>query len=412
VCKAKVDVGFLLDGSGSVEFYAKGNFQRCKNFINKFVKSFMVSKDDSHFGLVLFSSDSNVEFKFDDHYDAASITAAVNATKYPGMGTYAGKGLTLAKDDLYSAPVRSGVPRILIVMTDGISSDDVAGPAKALRDMGVEIFALGIGKNYDQGQLDSMGSDPKPDHVVTADFDKLDPVIQTIKDKACNGIDKEQTESHSASPVDDGALKTKNQNRFRSSSVTVCKAKVDVGFLLDGSGSVEFYAKGNFQRCKNFINKFVKSFMVSKDDSHFGLVLFSSDSNVEFKFDDHYDAASITAAVNATNYPGMGTYAGKGLTLAKDDLYSAPVRSGVPRILIVMTDGISSDDVAGPAKALRDMGVEIFALGIGKNYDQGQLDSMGSDPKPDHVVTADFDKLDPVIQTIKDKACKGMKKLS
>lgn len=38
---------------------------------------------------------------------------------------------------------RPGVPRVVVLVTDGKSQDDVIPAARSLRDSGVEVFAIG-----------------------------------------------------------------------------------------------------------------------------------------------------------------------------------------------------------------------------------------------------------------------------
>lgn len=55
------------------------------------------------------------------------------------------------------------------------------------------------------------------------------------------------------------------------------------------------------------------------------------------------------------------------------------------------------------------MGVTIFSLGVGKEYDVNQLNSMATDPDHDHVFrSSDFSHLRWWLsEKIKDKACKS-----
>ena len=183
-CTAKVDLGFLLDVSGSIELSGRGNFKRCIDFIVQMVDAFIIGPSASHVGLVKYSHIANVEFDFKTFTDKQSVIMQVLATRYPGGGTLTGKALTLCLTNLFNT-ARKELPNILIVMTDGESYDDVGPPSKALRDSGVIIYSLGIGKNFNVKDLEKMASDPKSEHVMTADFKELSGVIQQIKNKAC-----------------------------------------------------------------------------------------------------------------------------------------------------------------------------------------------------------------------------------
>ena len=59
-CKAKADVVFIIDGSGSIEMYGKGNFKKVLDFVKDLTRSFDVSKDGTHVGIVLYSSKPEV----------------------------------------------------------------------------------------------------------------------------------------------------------------------------------------------------------------------------------------------------------------------------------------------------------------------------------------------------------------
>ena len=149
------------------------------------------------------------------------------------------------------------------------------------------------------------------------------------------------------------------------------------------------------------------AFTVATDKTHVGLVLFSSNAQLVFDFNKYFDLVSIDSAIDSISYPNGGTYTGKALTFTQSSLFASSARPGKPHLLIVLTDGASTDPVTQPAKALRDSGVTIYSLGIGKNFNSNQLNDMASDPDSDHVFTADFTQLDSVVQQIKNQACKG-----
>lgn len=187
VCKATVDLGFVVDGSGSIEAQGVGNFGKCKDFVKKLIEEFDVSPKGTHVGVIVYDHQSKVEFGFDKYTDKPAIFTHIDGIKYPNGGTKTGAALTLAKTGLFEASSRKGVPNILIVMTDGKSGDPVLQPAQKLRDSGVTVFSIGIGKQFVAKELNDMATDPDSEHVITTGFDQLDSVVKKIKDKACQG---------------------------------------------------------------------------------------------------------------------------------------------------------------------------------------------------------------------------------
>lgn len=98
-----------------------------------------------------------------------------------------GKALKKAKEDLFDKSARPGVPNIAIVITDGKSRDDIDDPAQTLRDSGVTVISIGIGKNYDLKELEKMATDPDSQHLFKGKFDALSSEVDSIVDTACTG---------------------------------------------------------------------------------------------------------------------------------------------------------------------------------------------------------------------------------
>lgn len=186
-CKAVVDLVFLIDGSTSIEQFGMGNFKRCLNFAKTMVRNFEVSSQGTHVGVVMFTNTAKVEFTLTKYSNAADIEQAIDSIKYPGGGTFAGEGLKMVKNSVFDVSGRSNVPHVLIIMTDGQSIDDIETPSTALKNDGTLIYSLGIGSEYNMQQLNTMASAPSSGHVFVADFDKLDTVVESIKQKACSG---------------------------------------------------------------------------------------------------------------------------------------------------------------------------------------------------------------------------------
>lgn len=187
VCIAKVDLAMLVDGSGSINYQNPQNFDRMKKFMKGISRRFNVAKDGTHIGIVLYSSNVQVVSPFEQHMTISSLEAVIDGMRYPGMGTLTGKGLNTVRTSLFGASARPGVPNVLLVITDGISQDDVLKPSASLRNMGVTIFSIGIGKNFNQKQLEDMATDPDTEHVFKADFKYLDTISDKIKDGVCQG---------------------------------------------------------------------------------------------------------------------------------------------------------------------------------------------------------------------------------
>lgn len=184
VCRARIDVVFVVDGSGSIEASGRGNFRRCLRFVKNMVRSFTISRSYVRVGIVLYSSRTRLILTFNQNRGVNSILRTIDRIQYPRRGTRTGAAISFAHSRLFSAS-RRGRSKVLIVMTDGRSQDNVRGPSSTLRKRGVRIFCLGIGKRYNMQQLLQMAGSRR--NVFTADFRNLGSVVRAIKQKACKG---------------------------------------------------------------------------------------------------------------------------------------------------------------------------------------------------------------------------------
>ena len=124
---------------------------------------------------------------FDEHYTQSEILSVIDGMSYPGGGTRTGNALLKAKSDLFDKSARSGIPNIAVIITDGVSADNVNAPAQQLRDSGCTVFSVGVGDAYDMEQLREMATDPDAQHVFKAKFEDLDSIVKAIVGVACTG---------------------------------------------------------------------------------------------------------------------------------------------------------------------------------------------------------------------------------
>ena len=177
----------MVDGSSSVKYYGENNFQMMKDFMKNLTRSFNVSSGETRVGVIVYSTNSTVAFKLDQFTTTEKVEEAIENIVYPGGGTYTGKALNLAGNDLFNdAVVRSNVPKVLVLVTDGVSTDDVTQPAALLRGKGVIGLVVAIGQNIDHSQLTQIAHG-KPEQVYKAEFMSLGIVTNDIRGAICRG---------------------------------------------------------------------------------------------------------------------------------------------------------------------------------------------------------------------------------
>ena len=188
MCDKDFDLTFVIDGSGSIRQAGAGNFDLMKSFIKRVIRGFRIGFENTHVGALIYSSSSYVKpvFGLGSYYTLDGILKAIDDIQYPSGGTYTGKALRTARTQLYTqSQDRDDKPNVCIVITDGKADDPIKADADALRSEKTTIFAIGVGKNYDEAELVKMAGNRR--YVYTADFSALDNVIEQIKLSACQG---------------------------------------------------------------------------------------------------------------------------------------------------------------------------------------------------------------------------------
>ena len=188
-CNRSVDVVFLLDESGSV---GTKNFKESLDFVKNMTKAFPDNKlsgeDGTRFGLSTFSYIYTSHFFLSSFKNQSEYLSAISRVIYRGGGTYLGSALQYIltyqfREDRGMRPDVDGIPRILIVLTDGRSSGNLRVPAQNVRDKNIVIYAIGIA-GYNLPQLIEIASSKS--HVYTLDtFTDLETFISTLTSSTC-----------------------------------------------------------------------------------------------------------------------------------------------------------------------------------------------------------------------------------
>lgn len=163
---------------------------------------------------------------------------------------------------------------------------------------------------------------------------------------------------------------------------TVCgySSAVDLMFLLDSSVSVRI---NNFEIMKQFVEDVVSELTIGPNDVQVGVYIYSSMVTDVFNLTTFSNKADIISEIDGIPYtPGTtATDLGLQAILTKGFVDARPVSQGVPRVLVVITDGESNnpDMTMEAANDLHNAGVIVFAIGIA-SADSDELNAIASKP--------------------------------
>lgn len=150
------------------------------------VKQFNISEDRVHIGLAQFAMDFNHEFYLNQHFEKEACVSHIQRLKYTSGTTNIGKALRhIEKYFDTSHGGRIGVPKILVLISDGNSDDGVLEAGVHLRGLGIIVYAIAVGDYYPV-ELHRITGAPKR-IFPTNSFDELPEVVQKVVNEICSG---------------------------------------------------------------------------------------------------------------------------------------------------------------------------------------------------------------------------------
>ncbi|XP_030624856.1 collagen alpha-1(XII) chain isoform X2 [Chanos chanos] len=481
---AIADLVFLVDGSWSV---GRENFKFIRNFIGAMAGAFDIGEDKTRVGVVQYSTDTRTEFNLNQYYRRTDLLKAIRNLPYKGGNTMTGDAMDyLVKNTFTEASgARKGFPKVAMIITDGKSQDPVDEYAKRLRNIGVEIFVLGI-KGADEEELREIASTPHNSHIYNVpNFNMIKNVQRQLINEVCSGVEDQLSSLVSGEEVVEPASNlqvteissksmrvtwdaslgevtgyklqlipmlagSKRQELYTGpthTSVNVrdlspeteyeislfalkgltpsepvmamektqpvkvsldCSLGVDIQadlvLLVDGSYSIGL---ANFAKVRSFLEVLVNSFDIGPNKVQISLVQYSRDPHTEFALNKHHDISAVIKAVRTFPYRGGSTNTGKAMTYVREKIFvpSRGARSNVPRVMVLITDGKSSDSFKDPATNLRNADVEIFAVGV-KDAVRSELEAIANPPADTHVFEVeDFDAFERISKELTQSIC-------
>ncbi|XP_036917207.1 collagen alpha-5(VI) chain isoform X2 [Sturnira hondurensis] len=367
----KTDIMFLVDSSGSI---GEDNFRKMKTFMKNVLAKIQIGPDKTHIGVVQFSGHAEEEFPLNQYFTQKEISEAIDRMSAIGQNTLTGSALTFV-DEYFTDPkgARPRVRQFLILITDGEAQDDVRDPAKALRDRGVIIIAVGVyGSN--RTQLEEISGDGSLVFHVEK-FDHLKAIESKLIFHVCALYDCKSTR------------------------------QLDVVFVLDHSGSISAHQQ---ESMINLTVHLVNKADVGRDRVQFGAVRYSDQPEVLFYLNTYPNRSAVIETLRRRRDTGGSTYTARALehtdTLFTEE-YGSRIRQGVKQMLIVITDGKSHDRAVlnDTALKLREKGIVIFAVGVDK-AEQEELEAMAGN-KNNTIHVSDFDKLKDIYLPLQESMC-------
>uniref|UniRef100_A0A8C2EMK7 Cochlin n=1 Tax=Cyprinus carpio TaxID=7962 RepID=A0A8C2EMK7_CYPCA len=379
----KVDIAFLMDGSWSI---GKRRFKIQKDFLVDISQVINVGVAGPMMGIIQYGDDPVTEFSLKQFSSSKDLKPAISKIVQKGGLSNVGKALSYINKNFFSDANgnRGGAPNVAVVLVDGWPTDKVEEASRLARESGINIFFVTIeGPDENEKQ-----------NVVETNF---------VEKAVC------RTNGFFSLPITSWfALRKEVQSLVKRVCDTdhlvcskTCLNANDIAFVIDGSSSV---GTGNFRTVLQFVANVTQEFEISDTDTRVGIIQYTYEQRLEFAFGQHNNKADLLNAIKRINYWSGGTSTGAAITYAADQLFSKS-KPNKRKIMIVITDGRSYDDVRAPALAVHRKGVIAYSIGIAWAA-QDELEYIATDPDREHSFFVDeFDNLYKYVPKIIHNIC-------
>lgn len=173
ISQLSADVMIVMDRSGSMTY--EGKLEAAKAAAIRFID--MMDPSLMRIGLLTFTGEIELRVRLTDDYEV--LRTAIKRLSPIGDTDMAG-GLRVSGGELLASG--PGRRKVLILLTDGVQDGIPGDPvmvAQGLKDAGIEIFALGLGKDVDTASLQKIASDQSHYYPAPSATD-LDAIYQRI----------------------------------------------------------------------------------------------------------------------------------------------------------------------------------------------------------------------------------------
>ncbi|NWX65097.1 VITRN protein, partial [Promerops cafer] len=379
----KIDLSFLMDGSWSI---GKRRFQLQKRFLGNVAQALGIGSAGPLMGIVQYGDDPSTEFNLKTYANSKDLRNAIEKIQQKGGLSNVGKALSFVNKNFFldANGNRGGAPNVVVVMVDGWPTDRVEEASRLARESGINIFFVTVEAAAQSEKQNVI----EPNFVEKAvcrtsgfysinvpSWFSLQKVVQPLVKRVCD------------------------TDRLACSKT--CLNAADIGFVIDGSSSV---GTGNFRTVLQFVANISKEFEISDTDTRIGAVQYTYEQRLEFSFDKYSTKQDVLNAIKRISYWSGGTSTGAAISYASEQLFSKS-KPNKRKIMILITDGRSYDDVSMPAMAAHQNGVIAYSVGVAWAAPD-ELEAIASDPVKEHSFFVDeFDNLYRYVNQLIQNIC-------
>uniref|UniRef100_A0A915BJG8 VWFA domain-containing protein n=1 Tax=Parascaris univalens TaxID=6257 RepID=A0A915BJG8_PARUN len=363
---SNVDVLLLLDASANVRVV---DYRIMKEFIENFLTDhFNLRKNRVRVGVLKYGDKVEVPLALGDYDNQAQLISKISETRRMRGSAHLSAALRDAAGEfLISGSTRT--PKVAIVLSNGKSSDDPRGNARVLReDVGAIVYLVDAGGQGDPEQNLAVVGESNPHRIVSLNEwrGSDSEAIGSIADELCELLPQlDDSDTVHTWPARKTTLESE-----RTTPARICTRidyQSDVMFVLDSSDN---FSPEQYGHLKEGLSTLIdETFDLSPDVVQVGLVEYSDKASVPVALGHYEDKVQLlTDIANSEQLFGEAILL-KGLNAARQQ-FQLHGRKNVPRVLLLITNGVNRGNAANAAEDLRERyNVELFILAVNASTD-------------------------------------------
>jgi hypothetical protein len=361
--KGQVDFLYIIDSSSNV---GAPSFDLELRVATNLAENLHIGKDAVQIGAITFADNYHSVFDFNTHDNFINIETDLVHAQYLSGSTATFVALDNARN-LFTGShgARSTASRVAVVFTNGRSSDmaRTEQAAALLRSIRVHVIVVGLSNSNSQ-ELQAIAGGPQDVYQID-DFNAILKALQDAVNNTCN--------------------------------VPCMHGQLDVLYVLDSSSSV---GNANFEHGLRISVNLAENFEIGVDGVQFAALTFADNPRPRFNFSAYSDFSDLQKAILASTYQTGSTNTSQALEYAEHFFDgSQGDRLGAPNVVVVFTNGLSTDsvDTARQALLLRQSGVYVIAVGYAGANSQ-ELEAIASGPS----AVFDINNFNGILKALQD----------
>jgi len=198
------------------------------------------------------------------------------------------------------------------------------------------------------------------------------------------------------------------------SVISVVDCILDLAFVVDSSGSINYKDPRNWDITREFLVNVTSLFNIGPENVQVATVLFSTDAQVVWGLTQYQDETSLVNAIRRLPYLDDRTNLNDALYLTRTDVFAQGrgTRDGALKAAIILTDGVDNVPTNGTELTLqnatecKNANILLTTIGVSNQVNEDRLRQIASSPSSSHYFKVeDFRALQTITNELGPVVC-------